>query len=164
MDATRKITREIFAEGWADLNKGERDAVRKAVHWCIVHQSQLPMRRMKAIPERQMMEILEDVVAQEFGRPLSDLQRRDKRRIIVDERNMVMLLYKSRVNATLVETGKAFNLTHSTVIHGLNSAKFLIDFDAKYYDKFYSLKRKIDKKCEDYLMSFGPDGSSPELF
>lgn len=164
MDTLTKIAIETQGGDWKKLTIGQQRSVLKAVRWCILHQHSLPSKKFTNVPHGVMLDILDESIKEEFGLTLTDLQIRSKKRSVVDIRNMVMLEYRNRVRATLVETGELFGLTHCTVIHAINNAKFLIDFDARYHDKYYSFKKKIDEKCENYLTSFGPSGSSEELF
>lgn len=164
MDALQKITFDIFKDEWGDLQKKERDIAKRCIRWCIEHQSQLPVKQSRSVPPVKMLDIIDESLHEVCGVGLSDLQVRNKKRSVVDTRDMVMLLYRNKSRVTLEEVGELFGLHHATALHGINNAKFLIDFDPKYHEKFYSLKKTIDKKCDDYLTSSGACGSSGELF
>lgn len=164
MDSVRKITLDIFQDEWGDLDEKGRIIAKRCVKWCIEHQAQLPAKQSKSVPSTKMLDIIDESLHEECGIHLADLQVRNKRRTMVDTRDMVMLIYRNKSRVTLDEVGELFGLHHSTAIHGINNAKFLIDFDQKYNEKFHSLKKTIDKKCDDYLTSCGAYGSSGELF
>ena len=164
MDAITKIAIESQEGAWEKLKKGEREAVVRSVKWCIRHQHALPSKNLNHLPHSVMLNLIDECVKEEFNLTLADLQVRNKKRAVVDIRNMVMLEYRNRERTTLKETGELFGLCHCTVIHAINNVKFLIDFDAKYHDKYYSFKKNLDKKCDDYLTSCGERGSSEELF
>lgn len=164
MDAITKIAIESQEGAWEKLKKGEREAVVRSVKWCIRHQHALPSKNLNHLPHSVMLNLIDECIKEEFNLTLADLQVRNKKRAVVDIRNMAMLEYRNRERATLTETGELFGLRHCTVIHSLNNVKFLIDFDAKYHDKYYSFKKNLDKKCDDYLTSCGECGSSEELF
>lgn len=164
MDSIRKISIATQEGDWHNLSKTSQGAVMRAVGWCVKHQHALPRKTFAGIPHREMLDIIDACLKEEFNTSLANLRERNKKRSVVDIRNMVMLIYRNKVRITLSEIGDIFGLTHATVLHGIENAKFLIDFDRKYHDSYYSFKSKIDKKCEEYLTIFGERGSSQELF
>ena len=164
MDSIRKISQESQGGDWIRLTPESRKAVQKAVEWCVKHQHALPSKNYVGVPEKAMLDIIDESIQEEFGKSLAELQRPNRNRTIVDIRNMVIVIYREKTRASLKEIGDIFGRTHCTIIHSLENARFLIDYDKRFHDTFYSLKNKIEQKCEDYLTSCGQSGSSPELF
>ena len=162
MDSVRKLAIESQGDKWQDLTLESRRAVIESVRWCVNHQHALPRKAYTNLSNDQMLDIIGECVKEEFGLYLEELQLKTRKRVVVDARDMVMLIYRHRVRATLSEIGAIFNLHHATVIHGIENAKYLIDFDKNYHDKYYSLKNKIERKCEMLSTSHGACGSSPE--
>ena len=163
MDSIRKIGIETQGEAWKDLSVESRKAVVRAVMWCVNHPHALPQREYVSLTNSELLRIIDESVQEVFDLTLAELQARNKRRALVDARCMVMLIYRNSARATLSEIGEVFGLHHATVIHGIDQAKFLIDYDKNYREKYYLLKSKIEQKCEKLSTSCGPSGSSPEL-
>lgn len=162
MDSVRKLAIASQGENWGDLSIEARGAVISSVRWCVEHQHELPRKNFTNLSDKQLLEIISESVHEEFGIFFEDLQMKTRKRAVVDIRNMVMLIYRHRTRASLTEIGGIFGLHHTTVIHGMENAKYLIDFDKNYHDKYYSLKNKVEQKCESQFTSSGACGSSPE--
>lgn len=153
-----------FGDDWQDLSLGEKKVANRAVRWCIEHQAQLPSRAEAPLTKTIVLHAIDESLKELYGRGIEFYQRRDRRRSTVDVRNMAMLLYYNRTRSTLAEVGKAFGLTHPTVIHGLASVRDICDTSREYRGAFQRLKTKVQEKCENFVTSAGACGSSPELF
>ncbi|MDR2982333.1 MAG: hypothetical protein LBV12_08825 [Puniceicoccales bacterium] len=74
-------------------------------------------------------------VSQAFGVKISDLMAIERGDVVISDARFAAMLLMREGRRSYIAIGKFFSRDHSTIIHGVNRAKELIDLDLDYRTK-----------------------------
>ncbi|MCF3934332.1 hypothetical protein L1787_13025 [Acuticoccus sp. M5D2P5] len=82
--------------------------------------------------------------AEHFAVPVNDLLSRRRARTITRPRQIAMLVVHERTSLSLPQIGRLFDRDHTTVLHGIDRAKHLIDQSDEYLVAYDAIHHNID--------------------
>lgn len=163
MDKLLEIEETIFGSSWRLMPTKEKDLVERVLNWCIENPSILPKEPIfKPSWSDLMLKAMDESLRELYGANLGYFMKRRRDRERVEVRNQLFSIYREKTSVTLQTMEKIFCYNHATIIHGIEMHKTLCKYDRGYKEKYDSLLKIIEKKCENSLTSSGDSGSLPE--
>ena len=90
------------------------------------------------------IEQVQKFTCQVFGVAFEDILSRTRKREITEARHIAQFIVRETYNIPLKRMGDLFCKDHSSVIHGLKTAKQLLEYDDLLIRKFKEIVKKID--------------------
>lgn len=94
-------------------------------------------------PNEISIDQIKKVVCEYFQIPVDKIASRDRKREVVQARQITMYLAKNLTKTSLMGIGKHFDLHHSTVIHAVNQVKDLKDVDKNFKTDLTAIEKKL---------------------
>ena len=128
------------------LKPWERICAHRVLEWCAENPYRLI--REKKEGSGDLLDVLEDVVQEMYGKPFSYFMMKDRRRPIVDVRHRALKIYHEMSGKPVYRIAKQFGFNHTSLLYAFRNVQDLCETDEDYRREYEEMKRKIHERCE----------------